>query len=116
MIWRAIALSAVVSMVWLAPQATASTASLDGKTLTFLAGPGEANTVSIAYDATLASYKISDTTAATTGGNGCGAAEHEIDCEGAQVQVIVINLRDGNDRWLGGDIKLLPSIDGGAGD
>lgn len=99
-----------------APTAVASSATVDGSTLTFVAGPGEANTVSIAYDASLASYKITDTTAATTGGPGCGAIEHEINCDGVAVKSIVINLRDGNDRWLGGDISLVPSVDGGPGD
>lgn len=99
-----------------APAAVASRATVDGSTLTFVAGAGEANSVAIAYDATIASFKITDSTATTSGGPGCGATEHEINCDGLAVRAIVINLRDGNDRWLGGDISIVPSVDGGAGD
>lgn len=103
------------SVLWAAPSAGASSATVDGTTLTFVAGAGEANTVSIAYDAMLASYRITDSTATATGGPGCGAIDHEINCDGIAVKSIVINLRDGNDRWLGGDISIMPSVDGGPG-
>jgi hypothetical protein len=109
-------LVAVLCALALASSASASTANLVGGTLSFVAAPGEANTVSIAYDPTIAAYRFTDSTATTTGGAGCGASEHEISCEGAGVQVIVISLRDGNDRWTGGDITIIPSVDGGAGD
>jgi hypothetical protein len=51
-----------------------------------------------------------------SGGPGCGAIDHEIDCDDKGIQVIVINLRDGNDAWIGGDVMVVPSVDGGAGD
>jgi hypothetical protein len=97
------------------PSAAAATASVVGSTLTFVAAPGESNSVGIAYDAAIGGYKITDSTAPVTGGRGCGAIDHEIDCEDTGIQIIVINLRDGDDRWFGGDIKVVPSVDGGAG-
>jgi hypothetical protein len=86
-----------------------------GATLTYAAGAGEANSVAIAYDPAISSYKITDSSAPVSGGPGCGAIGHEVDCEDKGVQVIVVNLRDGDDKWLGGDIQVVPSVDGGAG-
>jgi hypothetical protein len=97
------------------PAAHAATASVGGGTLTFTAAPGETNTVSIGYDASINSYRIFDRTANLIGGAGCGALGDEIDCENNGVQVIVINLRDGDDVWTGGDIKIVPSVNGGDG-
>ena len=109
-------LAVLVALAVAAPAANAGTASVVGGTLTYAAGVGETNTVSIAYDTAIHSYRIIDTTAPLLGGPGCGALDQEIDCEDTNVSVIVINLRDGNDKWTGGDIKVVPSVDGGAGD
>src|SRR3954453_15287606 len=115
MLWRAgLALFAVACLQ--AVPAHAGTASVVGSTLTYAAGAGETNTVAIAYDATITSYKITDSSAPVAAGPGCGAIDHEVDCEDKGISVIVVNLRDGNDKWLGGDIKVVPSIDGGTGD
>jgi hypothetical protein len=97
------------------PAAHAATASVGGGALTFTAAPGETNTVSIGYDASIHSYRIFDKTAKLIGGAGCGALGDEIDCEDNGVQVIVVNLRDGDDVWTGGDIKIVPSVNGGDG-
>jgi hypothetical protein len=113
---RALALAAFAVLLVNVPAAGAATASVVGSTLTFVAAPGESNTVGIAYDATLHVYKITDSTGRVTGGSGCGAVDQEIDCEDQGIQIIVINLRDGNDKWLGGDINITPSVDGGEGD
>ncbi|MEA2425345.1 MAG: hypothetical protein QOH13_1755 [Thermoleophilaceae bacterium] len=113
---RALALAAFMLLLVSVPTAGAATASVVGSTLTYAAAPGEANSVGISYDATLHAYKITDTAAAVTGGPGCGASDHEIDCEDNGVQIIVINLRDGNDKWLGGSIGIVPSVEGGDGD
>jgi hypothetical protein len=98
-----------------APSAHAATANVVGSTLTYTAGAGETNTVAIAYDSSIHGYKITDTTAKLTGGTGCGALDQEIDCEDTGIQAIVINLRDGDDTWTGGDIQVLPSVNGGDG-
>jgi RTX calcium-binding nonapeptide repeat (4 copies) len=98
-----------------ASAASAGIATVGGGTLTFAAGLGEANSVGIALDPTVRGYKITDATAPVMGGPGCGALDAEIDCEDPGVSVIVINLRDGNDKWYGGDIKLVPTVNGGDG-
>lgn len=112
---RVALLAAFVFALACAPSAGAATASVVGSTLTYVAAPGENNTVSIAYDAKIGSYRFTDTTAPVTGGSGCGAIEHELDCVDNGISVIVVNLRDGDDKWLGGDIKVVPAVDGGAG-
>src|SRR3954447_3279877 len=113
---RVVALLALVLTLVCAPSADAATATVADGTLSFIAGVGEANTVSIAYDAAINGYRITDATAPVMGGPKCGALDHEIDCEDTGITAIVIKLRDGNDKWLGGDIKLVPTVDGGAGD
>lgn len=113
---RALVLAISALLLVHVPSAAAATATVVGSTLTFVAAPGESNSVGIAYDTAVGGYKITDSTAPVTGGPGCGAIDHEIDCEDSGVQIIVINLRDGNDTWFGGNIKIVPSVDGGAGD
>jgi hypothetical protein len=113
--WPAVVVVTVALLAG-AQAASAATASVVSGTLTYVAGVGETNTVSIAYDNAIHGYKFTDTTAGSlVGGPGCGALDQEIDCEDTGIQVIVVNLRDGNDKWTGGDIKIVPSVDGGAG-
>ena len=73
-----------------------------------------ARSVSIALDPSVNGYKITDSTAPVLGGQGCGAIDHDIECEDTGISVIVIDLGDGNDTWLGGDIKITPAVEGGA--
>src|SRR5262245_37971945 len=112
---RALVLAVGLALAW-APAASAGTASVVGNTLTYAAGEGETNTVNIAYDNSVSGYAITDSTAPVLGGPGCGAIEHVVDCEDTGISAIVINLRDGNDTWTGGNIKIVPSVDGGDGD
>src|SRR3954451_15817111 len=116
MTWRAAAVMACLLALVCAPSAGAATASVIDGTLTYAAGVGETNSVSIALDPAVNGYAITDTGALPVGGQGCGAIDHEVDCEDKNISVIVINLRDGNDKWTGGDIKVVPSVDGGSGD
>src|SRR3954447_10575415 len=103
MTWR-VALAATVLSLVLVPAANAGTASVVGGTLTYAAGAGETNSVGIAIDPSINGYKITGSTAPVSGGPGCGAIDHEVDCEDTGISLIVINLRDGNDKWFGGDI------------
>ena len=112
---RSAALLAFLIALVAAPCAQAATASVVNGTLTYAAALGETNTVSIAYDPAVSGYKITDSTADPIGGSGCGAIGHEVDCEDKNISAIVINLRDGNDKWTGGDIKIVPTVDGGDG-
>src|SRR3954454_15027144 len=112
---RAAAPLALLIAFAIAPAAHAATASVVNGTLTYAAALGETNTVSIAYDPAVSGYKITDSTADPLGGTGCGAIDHEVDCEDKNISVIVVNLRDGNDKWTGGDIKVVPTVDGGDG-
>src|SRR3954451_12433092 len=114
---RAALLLTFVALLAHAPSAYASTAATADGALTYAAAPGETNSVSIVYDSTLKIYKITDATASPIGSGGCGAVdEHEVDCEDRSISVIVVNLRDGNDKWAGGDIQVVPSVNGGEGD
>ena len=115
MAWRAALVAMLVLVSLDVSVARAGTASVVGSTLTYAAGAGEANSVSIAFDAAISGYRITDSTAPVMGGPGCGAVDHEVDCEDKGVSVIIVNLRDGDDKWLGGDIKVVPTVDGGAG-
>src|SRR4051794_40587108 len=115
MAWRAALVAAFALAFMPASGALASSATVSGGTLTFIAAEGENNDVSIAYDSAISAYKITDASSPVTGGPGCGGLDHEIDCEDRGISVIVINLRDGNDKWTGGPIKIVPSVDGGAG-
>ena len=115
MTWRAGLVTTFLLALAHAPVAHASTATVTERTLTFIAAPGEKNTVSIAYDAGTSSYRITDSSAPVNSGPGCGAIDHDLNCVDADIQVIIVNLRDGEDRWGGGDIKVVPSIDGGPG-
>jgi hypothetical protein len=112
---RALVLAILLTLLVAVPAAHAGTATVVDSTLSYIAGAGETNTVSIAYDNTLGAYRITDTTAPVMGGPGCGAVDQEIDCEDKGIQIVIVNLRDGNDKWTGGDIKLTPSVEGGDG-
>jgi hypothetical protein len=111
---RSAALLAFLIALVAAPAAHGATANVVNGTLTYIAAPGETNTVSIAFDPTIG-YEITDSTAMPKGGTGCGSIGHEVDCEDQNITTIVVNLRDGNDKWTGGDIKITPAVDGGDG-
>ena len=116
MTWRvaAVLLGSAVALLH-APAAGAATGNVGGGALTFAGEPGEANTVSISYDAASGIYKFTDPTGTFTSGSGCGGLGHDLYCNDDNVSLIVVNLLDGNDKWLGGDSKVAPVVDGGDG-
>jgi hypothetical protein len=114
---RSAALLVFLAALVAAPSVGAATATVADGTLFYAASAGETNTVSIDYDSAVSGYRIIDATANPKGGPDCGAVgEHEVDCVDRNVTAIVVHLRDGNDKWSGGDIKIAPTLYGGAGD
>jgi Ca2+-binding RTX toxin-like protein len=86
------------ALVLVAPPATAGagTATVVGRTLAFLAAPGEANDVAIARS--LDTYRVVDRGATVTAATGCtSVAPNEVTCAGEPVRTIRIQLLDGND-------------------
>src|SRR4051794_1449216 len=69
---RLVALLTLALTLVSVPSAGAATATVADGTLTYIAGAGENNTVSIAYDPAISGYRITDTTAPVTGGPSVG--------------------------------------------
>jgi RTX calcium-binding nonapeptide repeat (4 copies) len=106
---------AVAALALLAAPAFAGSASVSGSTITFNAGMGEKNQLTISYDAGFSEYRFTDTGAKPTGGSGCGALENEIECGAAGITAIVVYLRDGDDVFTQSTIPLAPAVQGGDG-
>jgi hypothetical protein len=105
----------IAGLLVAASPALAGSATVNGFTLTFNAGVGEKNTLSLSYDASLNEYRFVDTTAPVSGGPGCGAIDNEIDCGAAGISAIVVYLRDGADVFTQSPLPLAPAVQGGDG-
>jgi hypothetical protein len=122
-----LAVLAALLIVAAAPSASAqaaSTASVEGGVLLVVAGPGEANAVSIEPNpgnGAPQDYVISDSAAGVSAGAGCQLDPHRYGrpavCSAAGVQSIVVRLGDGNDtaHWMGGSASIPVEIYGEAG-
>jgi Ca2+-binding RTX toxin-like protein len=111
--------AAVVALALLAgapTSASAGTAFISGSTIYYSAASGEKNSVGLGYDAGLAAYRITDTTAPVSARGGCGVIGNEVDCTAQDINAVVISLGDGNDTYTGAATPIPPAVNGGDGD
>jgi hypothetical protein len=79
-----------------AAPAMAGTASVTGGTLSYVAAPGETNTVTVTQSGN--SFTIADTTATITSDAGClGTGSETICTDASPIQSVKVDLRDAND-------------------
>ncbi|MDP9491409.1 MAG: hypothetical protein M3P42_04300 [Actinomycetota bacterium] len=83
-----------------APHALAGTAEVWNDKLTYTAGAGETNTLSIEYVGVPGGtpfYRITDTTASPAAGGGCTKPAEHVLCEAVGFTIVELLLGDGND-------------------
>ena len=112
---RALALAAAGVLV--APAAAlASTASVQGGTLVYAAGPGESNTIQFEPAFFAAGAAAIQDSAPLTPGPGCVAiSATKVDCELAGVTSASFSLGDGNDQFTVSTLALPVVVGGGPG-
>ncbi|HEX4735610.1 MAG TPA: hypothetical protein VH247_14450, partial [Thermoleophilaceae bacterium] len=94
MTWRALPLVALLLLA--AAPAHAGTASVAGRTLTFVAAAGEANAVGVDHQS--GTFFLRDTGAPPSAGAGCRLAADEVQCPDNGITAVVVELGDANDN------------------
>ena len=111
---RALCFAAIALAFAVPASAHAASAGVGRNTLTFEAGPGEANRVSIATAPGV--FRIADAGAAIVPGVGCRSLTPQaVECERRRVQLLIVRLGDGNDT-VSASVGIPTRLNGGDGD
>jgi len=110
---RALCFAAIALAFAVPASAHAASAGVGRNTLTFEAGPGEANQVSIATAPEV--FRIADAGAAIVPGVGCRSLTPQtVECERRRVELLIVRLGDGSDT-VSASVGIPTRLNGGDG-